>query len=307
MTSRTAQRKKGPTQQGAKTKQKQVRKRKNARRRGVSPGVIAIVGVVAIVVVMIGFGLLDRSSTPDTPGPAGTEQVIADVTSVPPSALDAVGAIPGQTVPLRLPASTPRIATDGKPEVLYVGAEYCPYCAAERWALVVALSRFGTFSGLGLSTSAAEDIYPNTPTITFHGSSFRSDLLSFEGVETATNELNAEGTSYEPLDPLTAHQQQLFEAYNAPPYTSSAGSIPFLLIGNRYALSGASFLPDVLEGKTWQEIATALHDPSDPIAEEALASANVMTAAICELTEGEPAAVCASSGVQAGADLLASG
>jgi hypothetical protein len=32
--------------------------------------------------------------------------------------------------------------------MLYIGAEYCPYCAAERWPLVMALSKFGTFSNL---------------------------------------------------------------------------------------------------------------------------------------------------------------
>ena len=40
------------------------------------------------------------------------------------------------------------LTADGKPLVLYVGAEYCPYCAAERCAMVQALSRFGTFSNL---------------------------------------------------------------------------------------------------------------------------------------------------------------
>ena len=40
------------------------------------------------------------------------------------------------------------LTSGGKPEMLYIGAEYCPYCAAERWAMIVALSRFGTFSGL---------------------------------------------------------------------------------------------------------------------------------------------------------------
>ena len=32
----------------------------------------------------------------------------------------------------------------GLPEMLYMGAEYCPFCAAERWAMVMALSKFGT-------------------------------------------------------------------------------------------------------------------------------------------------------------------
>ena len=36
-----------------------------------------------------------------------------------------------------------------------MGAEYCPYCAAQRWAMIVALSRFGTFSGLTTVHSAS--------------------------------------------------------------------------------------------------------------------------------------------------------
>src|SRR5438876_6623085 len=43
----------------------------------------------------------------------------------------------------------------GKPVVLYVGAQYCPFCAAERWALVLALSRFGHWAGLRPMRSTA--------------------------------------------------------------------------------------------------------------------------------------------------------
>ena len=40
------------------------------------------------------------------------------------------------------------LTAKGRPEVLCVGTEYCPYCAAQSWALIVALSRFGMFTGL---------------------------------------------------------------------------------------------------------------------------------------------------------------
>jgi hypothetical protein len=39
----------------------------------------------------------------------------------------------------REPAKTPIRA--GKPEMLYIGAEFCLYCAELRWPLAVALSR----------------------------------------------------------------------------------------------------------------------------------------------------------------------
>ena len=45
------------------------------------------------------------------------------------------------------------LTKNGLPEVLYVGAEYCPFCAAERWALIVALSKFGSFSKLHYTKS----------------------------------------------------------------------------------------------------------------------------------------------------------
>jgi Domain of unknown function (DUF929) len=58
----------------------------------------------------------------------------------------------------RIRAERPRdqaaLTASGKPEVLYTGAGFCPYCAAVRWPLIVALSRFGTFSGLAPARSA---------------------------------------------------------------------------------------------------------------------------------------------------------
>lgn len=111
----------------------------------------------------------------------------------PPSVVQALGAIPAdvtsqigrgtaQGSPIAVngpPLTGPR----GLPEVLYVGAEYCPYCAAERWALVVALSRFGTFQNLQLARSAADDVYPSTPTFSFYGATYQSPYLEFRAVE----------------------------------------------------------------------------------------------------------------------------
>ena len=76
----------------------------------------------------------------------------------------------------------------------------------------------------------------------------------------------------------TAQQQRLMQTFDAPPYTSQACFIPLLLIGNRYVVIGSCFPPDVLQGKTWQEIASALPIPSSPIAKQVLAAANVLTA-----------------------------
>ncbi len=266
----------------------------------------AIGAVVAIVVAMVGLSVYNHVRTPATPGNSASANVIDAVTGVPVAALDAVGAGQGINPPAAIPAGVPPLTTGGKPEVLYIGAEYCPYCAAERWPMVIALSRFGTFSGLGLTTSSATDVFPSTPTLTFHGSTYTSDVISFSGVETNTNQLSATGTSYETLDSLTPEQQHLLQTFDAAPYTPQSGSIPFVLIGDRFVISGSSYHPDVLQGKTWQQIASALSDPSSPVAKQVLASANMLTAAICQLTGGQPANVCTAPGVTAAAATLPS-
>ena len=189
--------------------------------------------------------------------------------------------------------------------MLYVGAEYCPFCAAERWPVVVALSRFGTWTGLGGTASAPRTSFPNTQTLSFHGAKFTSDYLTFAGFETQTNK-QVDG-QYAPLDTLPDADQKIFDTYNKPPYVDSAGGIPFADIGGKYVTSGASFSPELLKGKSRAEIAAALSDPSSDIAKAVVANANVLTAAICEATGNKPAASAPSAGVKAGAAALAKG
>jgi hypothetical protein len=107
--------------------------------------------------------------------------VAAEVTSVPTATFDSVGA--GTATGLTATSGQPLLTSGGKPEVVYMGGEYCPFCAAERWALTAALSRFGTFTGLGLIHSSPTDVYASTPTLSFHGSRFTSKYVSFAPVE----------------------------------------------------------------------------------------------------------------------------
>ena len=49
----------------------------------------------------------------------------------------------------------------GKPLIAYMGSNFCPYCAATRWPLAVALTRFGSFKGLHITASGpAPEPYP---------------------------------------------------------------------------------------------------------------------------------------------------
>ncbi|HSY16362.1 MAG TPA: DUF929 family protein, partial [Jatrophihabitantaceae bacterium] len=126
--------------------------------------VIAVAAVLVIVKVAGGGG----SPASGQAATAASTSVITDVTSVPASVLNSIGTGTAQALPKAISAAP--LTQDGKPRVLYVGAEYCPYCAAERWAVVVALSRFGTFAGLGQTASSPSDVYPSTATLTFRGS-----------------------------------------------------------------------------------------------------------------------------------------
>ena len=96
------------------------------------------------------------------------------------------------------------LTAGGKPEMLYIGAEYCPYCAFERWGMIVALSRFGSFSGLSTVHSSSTDQFPNTPTWTFYKSSYTSKYLTFTTVEQTTNVPDSSSPlGYVPLQSLT--------------------------------------------------------------------------------------------------------
>ena len=127
--------------------------------------------------------------------------MIATTVNVPAATLAQVGAGSVTTPPAGSPA-TP-LTSGGKPEMLYIGAEYCPYCAFERWGMIVALSRFGSFSGLRTMHSSSTDVYPNTPTWTFYKSSYTSKYLTFTPVEETTNVPDGSG-GYMPLQSPTA-------------------------------------------------------------------------------------------------------
>jgi hypothetical protein len=147
----------------------QRRAARRAQRRArilISGGsVAAVLAIVLSLVLVKALG----TSPPARPGPAAGSALSASIASVPPGTLTAVGtggAAPGTVARI---GGAP-LTSGGKPEILYVGAEYCPYCATERWPLAVALSRFGTFSGLHGIHSSSTDVYPSQPTLTFYGS-----------------------------------------------------------------------------------------------------------------------------------------
>ena len=262
----------------------------------------ATVGVVAIVVIALVIAALQGGT--DVTGQSSTaldQATFAKVTSVPAASLDTVGAGASDNPPKTIDA--PALTKDGKPRVLYVGAEYCPYCATERWPLVVALSRFGTWNNLSASFSApAPEVNPNTATVSFHGATYSSQYVSFTGYETSTNKMT--NGQWGKLDTLEGEDRALFQKYNAPPYVQSSGAIPWINFGGTSIQAGASYNSAVILNKTQAEIATALADPTTDIAKGVNGAANVLTAQICKSTNQQPTAVCTAPGVVAAAAKL---
>ena len=241
----------------------------------------AVVIVAALVIVFIAFRPVHPTPGPSPQPSSAAEQVIARITSIPASELDQVGA--GSARNKFKPMQEAPLTSGGKPEILYIGAEYCPFCAAERWPLIIALSRFGTFSGLETTTSSSSDVFADTATFTFRHATYRSDAAAFVAVEVEDREQRI-------IQRPTAAQAAIEQKY--------ASGIPFLDFGNRVFFAGASYDQTPISGLSWQQIATALQDPSSPQAQGILGSANLITAAICHATGDQPASVCGGQVIQ---------
>ena len=255
-------------------------------------------GILAVVVIAVLVFVIVSRMTSGTPQSGNISQAVKDATSVSSSVFDQVGT--GSLNSSQLPISAVKAPTsltgsDGKPEVLYMGGEYCPYCAAARWVMLTALSRFGTFSGVQSMFSSSTDVYPNTPTFTFHYAKFTSQYVDFVPVEMWSRSASARDAP--DLQKPTAQQQQLMNTYD------SSGGIPFLLIGGKY-VGSTPYNPQVLAGRDQQQIASNLSDPSQQTTQAIIGNANLLTATICSVTNGSPSAVCGSTGVQKAGQLL---
>ncbi len=249
-------------------------------------------GAVAVVLAgLVAARLLTQAGAPAAEEGPLPPEVMADLTSVPPTTFEEADRAGVQTMPIPIRATVQRGPT-GLPLITYIGAEYCPFCAAERWPLVVALSRFGTFSGLRLSHSAADDVYPNTATLSFYGSSYTSQYVEFSAVELQSNVRS--GGKYRDLQTPTPAQENLLPTYDTPPYVppSSAGAIPFLDVANQYMVTGSNFDVGLLRGLTQAQIAAMLKDGTTDSARAILGTANVLTAAVCSATADNPPDVC---------------
>jgi hypothetical protein len=271
----------------------------SSKQKNNTPIVIGGILVVAIVFILLIIFSTPKTSTynaqlskTNTTGevPAAAT-IVNDVTNVPESVLNAIGTGTATNGPRAIKA--PALIANNKPEIFYEGAEYCPYCATERWAVTVALSKFGTFTNLGQTHSSSSDVYPNTQTLSFYKSTYTSNYITFTPIEAYTNIPDSSG-GYTTLQTPTAAENNLVNKYDAAPYLPSqdADAIPFIDFGGKYLIAGATYSPTVLQGKSALQIASSLDHNNNPIADGADGAANTIIATICKLTNNLPKSTC---------------
>jgi hypothetical protein len=265
-------------------------------------------GLIVVAICLLGALILVRdnsgpstSSTVETFSPASSS-LVATLASVPPPVYDAIGvSSPANPVLAPKPAGDGTgplwLATvdDGAPEpvVFFYGAEFAPYAAAQRWPLILALSRFGTFTRLGIMQSSATTAFANLSTFTFWNVSYSSKYVILEAVERYSS-LDPTGGRYLGLQTPDARQAAAVATYGG-----SANTFALLDVANRYVLSGSSFAPGVLAGLTQDQIAGDLTTPASPLTQALVTAANEITATICSVDGDRPDTVCDSRGVLA--------
>jgi uncharacterized protein DUF929 len=175
-------------------------------------------------------------------------------------------------------AKAGRLTSHGKPELVYIIGEFCPYCAGESWSVAVALSRFGKFDGLTTLTSSAKDDPASIQTMSFRYSAFHSRYLAYDPIVN-------EDVNFKVIEKVPPKIMRVWTRFGPPGY-------PFMDFGGKAILDLPSFEPTLLSKLTRKEIAADLNHPKNVVAQAIDGSANQLTAAICIMTKEKPNKVC---------------
>ncbi len=245
-------------------------------------------GFVVLVLVVVGVSWAvasqkSKNADQEAQDNAKSAAFIPKLAKIPESTFTKIGAGAVSNPPSRM--SDPKAETkNGKPVITYVGAEFCPFCAMERWSMVIALNRFGHFSGLKPDVSTANDNPPSIPTMTFRDAKYTSKYLVFNTYETKDREGNP---LQEPPKSVTTTMQK----------DDPNGGIPYINFGGKLFSNGASYDGTSMSNKSSSWVMSKLQNPDSDIAKGVIGSANTISATICDLTGGEPTKVCQAPGV----------
>jgi len=199
-------------------------------------------------------------------------------------------AVSGPYANLPKPINGTPLTLNGEPQIMYVGGDFCPYCAVSRWGLVIAMMRFGNFTNLSYMESSPTDVYADTPTFTFTNSTYHSNIVSFVGFELVNRDDNGNVTN----PGFTTHYQNIYSTY-------SSGGIPFVDFENKSVLNGATVTPQILAGSDWNQILANITNSDTLQAQGVIGEADIFTAYICKDNQAlnMTAAACRQSYVKA--------
>ncbi len=258
-----------------------------SRRKDKKQGKTATITILAVVatVIVVGAYVLSLSG-------GGT---VGETSSVPSAVLNQLSQVANSrygapsTQDIQ-PFSGTSLSDGGKTVVLFVSGDFCPYCAAERWALVIALMRFGSFSSLSYTYSSSNIELPNTPSFSFANYSYSSRYISLQAYE------------YEDRNgkPLMSVPDNYTALWKGPP---SFGTVPFLDIGNIYVVKGTQFNASLLAGMSQQQVIQSIVS-DDALSKTIMAAADGITSALCNVTQGNPGNVCAQIQPSASGSLI---
>jgi len=175
----------------------------------------------------------------------------------------------------------------GHPLTLFLGGQFCPFCASMRWPLVKAMSRFGTFSGLGqINSQQGTDGFNSIGSYDLTKATFTSDYVTLRMVEVADVNGN-------PLQRPDAETTALLNQFDP------QGSIPFVFVGGSY-VAQLPYSPALLQGKSFQQILDDVNSTNPgQIGQAVDAEADGITAIICKTDGAQPPSVCGQAGIQA--------
>ena len=199
---------------------------------------------------------------------------------------------------------------NGKPTVIYIGATTCPFCGENRWAMALALSRFGNFTHLYYGYSALHDgdvptLYWSVDNLTTQAgvdfdSNYSSGLINFIAAEyesPITGQFEVQPLSYFiSLAPNATYRQalQFMNAtgqFTGTPFTFWGTSLMLgadaVVVGNNASGGFAS-----IASMTHAQILKQLSEFNDQFAWGEYAAADVYAADLCNALKNSSVAIC---------------
>ncbi|MGB9732385.1 MAG: DUF929 family protein [Candidatus Micrarchaeia archaeon] len=201
------------------------------------------------------------------------------------------------------PSLAPMLIVNGKPSVIYLGSISCLYCSENKWAMALALGRFGKFGALFKGYSSFSDF--DLPTIYWAPAEYNSSGAADFGAFYNSNYINfiaidyssqiKDGFAMQPLSYFISKAQSTGSA----PYVAALQLISSLnnfqgtpyTIWGKFVVPGADAVdlgdvnptqpPVPLEYMTHEQVLAQLANPSNKFAWREYAAADLYIAMTC--------------------------